>query len=153
MTTLGVGAGPACRYTRQAGPAPTRLSHVAGTHTSPRGHSLIVIPALPPSQLQTTSPARTVRVLVGALRGRRDALGRAAGPPSEWRRLQYDAVHTLVEAQRSSVALHGEITRSDKDQYRRLRLESLELAMATDHLRELIGEIERCITAAERTSN
>lgn len=68
---------------------------------------------------------------------------------SELRRLQYDAVASLVDAQRKLVALHGELLallRADREQYRQQRVESIELALACDALRELIREIERALS-------
>ncbi len=72
---------------------------------------------------------------------------------SEWRRLQYDAVAAFVNAQRKLIAMHGELLgllRSDRDLYHRQRVESLELGIACDELRELIREIERGTHSASR---
>jgi hypothetical protein len=71
---------------------------------------------------------------------------RRGGTMLEWRRLQYDAVCAFVDAQRKLVALHGELIsmiRNDRELYEQHRLESRELSVGCDSLRELIREIER----------
>ncbi len=67
---------------------------------------------------------------------------------SEWRRLQFDAVSALVEAQRTFVDLHAQIVGllgSERPLYAKLRLESIEVTSATDQLRTLIRDIERVL--------
>lgn len=73
---------------------------------------------------------------------------------SEWRRLQYDAVATFVATQRRLISMHGEmigLLRSDRDLYHRQRVESLELGIVCDELRDLIREIERGTHSVDRS--
>jgi hypothetical protein len=86
----------------------------------------------------------------------RARLALAGERSAELRRLQYDAVTALIAAQRRFVALHGEIVavlRSNRELYRRLRLESLELTLQCDALRELVRMIERSIANVESSES
>jgi hypothetical protein len=89
-----------------------------------------------------------IRGYAAAIRARRDTLMREPACASEWRRLQFDAVSALVEAQRTFVDLHAQIVGllgNDRPLYAKLRLESIEVTSATDQLRALIRDIERVL--------
>lgn len=99
-----------------------------------------------------TRPSHIARVELGALQSRFNLLSRHGGTVFAWRELQHDAVSVFVEAQRKLVALHGEliaILRTDRELYQQHRIESLELSVCCDSIRELIREIERGLTSAE----
>ena len=73
------------------------------------------------------------------------------GPRRAWRGLQYDAICALVHAQVRLVELHSwqlAMLRADRELYEQQRLESLELSLCCDALRELIRKIEHGITGA-----
>jgi hypothetical protein len=97
-------------------------------------------------------PSHAVRALESALRARYHKLCEHGGFWADWRRLQFDAVQAVVEAQRRLVALQTEILlvlRADRELYRRMQLESQELADGCESIRILIRQIDGTIRAAE----
>jgi hypothetical protein len=105
-------------------------------------------PGVALKRARTTEPSRGIKLLLAALRERRDALIKHNACSSEWRRLQFDAVSALVEAQRAFVDVHSQIVGQigrDRPLYAKLRLESLEVLSASEKMRQLIREIERVL--------
>jgi hypothetical protein len=131
--------------------------YFTGTTSSVEGIGVFEVAGVAHTRVRQAQPSRIVRVLLEGLRERYDALVLTSAHLSSWRGLQFEAVRSLVDAQGWFVTLHGEIIRvirSDKPLYTKLRIESLELMMVMDALRELIHDVERALAVVEaRPSN
>jgi hypothetical protein len=95
-------------------------------------------------RIQTTRPSHLVHAEHEVLEKRLSDLEHSGGSTRAWRRLQYDAYCAMVHAQVWLVTLHGQmiaLLRDDRELYERHRVESLELSLCVDSLRELIRSV------------